>query len=166
MSKQQPWEYEDDEIVLFWAGPLSNWHKASFVIDGITYNCVEQHMMAEKAREFDDPNSEQLIMSNPNPREQKMLGRKVKNFDPTVWTDCCLERCLPGIQAKFDQNESLAGLLLATGTKVIAEASPYDRIWGIGLGPDDIRARDQTQWDGTNFLGELLMVVRDKLQEQ
>jgi ribA/ribD-fused uncharacterized protein len=165
MSKDAPWEYEDDNVVLFWGGILSNWYRSDMTVDGIVYNSVEQHMMVAKAREFNDPASELLIMAAAHPRQQKNLGRKVKNFDPQVWKDCCLERCLPGISAKFQQNASLAGLLLSTQDKKIAEASPYDVIWGIGLSPENIRARDPKQWQGTNYLGELLMIVRDELRE-
>ena len=163
---KKPWEFENSEMVLFWGGVLSNWYKSDFEVDGTTYNSVEQHMMAEKARQFNDTASLELIMASTNPRDQKMLGRGVAGFDATVWTGCCLERCLPGIRAKFMQNESLAGLLQGTGSKVIAEASPYDKIWGIGLAPDDPLALDQANWAGANFLGELLMIVRDEIRSK
>lgn len=161
MSKQEPWEYMDDNVVLFWGGVLSNWFKSPFEIDGMKYNCVEQFMMRRKAVVFGDHVTEQLIMLNGNPREQKMLGRQVKNFDQKTWEACCLEEVLPGILAKFGQNESLRQLLLSTGNRIIAEASPYDRIWGIGLAPDDPAARDPAKWQGKNYLGELLMVARN-----
>lgn len=164
MTNKSPWEFENDGIVLFWGGILSNWYKVDFTLDGITYNCVEQYMMAEKARVFDDPNSLVLIMSKNSPRDQKAQGRKVKNFDATIWTECCLERCLPGVREKFLQNKSLAEMLISTGDKTIAEASPYDKIWGIGLAPDDPLALDQVNWAGTNLLGELLMIVRDEIR--
>jgi ribA/ribD-fused uncharacterized protein len=164
MTDKAPWEYEDDNVVLFWGGILSNWYKSDFVVDNMTYNCVEQYMMVQKARVFNDPTSEQLIMAEKSPRAQKLLGRKVKGFDAEIWAECCLELVLPSVQAKFEQNESLGQLLLATRDKIIAEASPYDKIWGIGLSPDDLRARDPKNWDGGNYLGEILMIVRDKLR--
>jgi ribA/ribD-fused uncharacterized protein len=164
MSKDVPWEYEDDNVVLFWGGILSNWYRSEMTVDGIVYNCVEQHMMVAKAREFNDLDSERLIMATAHPRQQKSLGRKVNNFDPLIWKDCCLERCLPGVSAKFHQSPALAGMLLTTQNKKIAEASPYDIVWGIGLSPDNISARDPKQWQGTNYLGELLMIVRDELR--
>jgi hypothetical protein len=95
-----------------------------------------------------------------------MLGRGVAGFDKKVWTECCMEKCLPGVRAKFVQNEALSGLLQGTGKKVIAEASPYDKIWGIGLAPDNPLALDQANWNGTNFLGKLLMVVRDEIRSK
>ena len=165
MAKDQPWEYMDDNVVLFWGGVLSNWFKSPFEIDGAVYNCVEQFMMRRKAVVFGDYATEQLIMLNGNPREQKMLGRQVKNFDQEKWEECCLEEVLPGIMAKFEQDESLRQLLLSTGDRIIAEASPYDRIWGIGLAPDNPDARDPMNWRGKNYLGELLMVARASLKD-
>jgi ribA/ribD-fused uncharacterized protein len=161
MAKEQPWEYMDDNIVLFWGGILSNWYKSPFDIDDMQYNCVEQFMMYRKAMVFGDGVTAQMIMQNGNPREQKMLGRKVQNFDAAVWEACCLEEVLPGILSKFGQNESLKELLLSTGNRIIAEASPYDAIWGIGLGVEDPDALDPAKWQGKNYLGELLMVARD-----
>jgi ribA/ribD-fused uncharacterized protein len=165
MTKQQPWEYEDANVVLFWGGILSNWYICDFDLDGVKYTSAEQHMMAEKARQFDDAVSEAKIMAEQNPRQQKLYGRQIPNFDVDVWKDVCVDRCYPGIKAKFEQNESLKQLLLATGDKRIAEASPYDRIWGIGLGPDNILARDEANWNGDNLLGEILMLIRQEFRD-
>jgi ribA/ribD-fused uncharacterized protein len=43
------------------------------------------------------------------------------------------------------------------------EASPLDRVWGIGLTADDPRAADPSSWLGLNLLGEALMEVRSRL---
>ncbi|OXR44842.1 hypothetical protein B7C42_02796 [Nocardia cerradoensis] len=51
--------------------------------------------------------------------------------------------------------------LLATGERVLVEAGPMDRIWGIGLAADDPRAEDPAQWKGLNLLGFALMDARD-----
>jgi len=48
---------------------------------------------------------------------------------------------------------------------VLAEASPFDTKWGIGLSADDPRARRRRQWQGRNLLGEVLMEVRDILAD-
>lgn len=45
------------------------------------------------------------------------------------------------------------------------EASPIDRIWGIGLSEKDKRAWNKKTWRGQNLLGEILTKVRDKLME-
>ena len=62
--------------------------------------------------------------------------------------------------AKFDQNDNLKKLLLATGTKTLVEASPYDRIYGVGLAQTDDNILDETKWKGQNLLGQTLGIVR------
>lgn len=69
-----------------------------------------------------------------------------------------------GNMAKFTQNEELRAALLATGQKILAEASPYDRIWGIGFSPRDELAKQPEMWEGENLLGQALMIVRDHIQ--
>ena len=66
---------------------------------------------------------------------------------------------------KFGQNERILGFLLSTIGKVLVEASPHDRIWGIGLRQNDPRAMNPGQWQGTNLLGSALMDVRAELSE-
>ena len=46
---------------------------------------------------------------------------------------------------------------------MLAEASPYDRIWGIQLAPDNPLAMDLRSWQGENLLGFALMETRDYL---
>ena len=64
---------------------------------------------------------------------------------------------------KFRQNQPLLKFLLGTTGKVLVEASPYDKIWGIGIRESDTRASDPSQWQGSNLLGFALMDVRDQL---
>ena len=150
------------KFVLFWGGWPSQWHRSSFVIDGIAYNCGEQFMMAEKARVFGDAALARILRAA-SPREQKALGRRVRGFDEDQWNRVCRGIVYTGNLAKFSQNDGLLKKLLATGERTIVEASPTDRIWGIGLSQTDFRAQDPAQWQGTNWLGIALMQVRETL---
>jgi ribA/ribD-fused uncharacterized protein len=154
---------ETDRFVFFWGGWPSQWFKCRFDTDGTTYNCCEQFMMAEKARFFGDHETLALILDRTNPRAQKTLGRMVRGFDQERWNKVRRGIVYRGNLAKFEQNAQLRDLLLATGEKTIVEASPTDRIWGIGLSADDQRAHDAAQWRGTNWLGIALMQVREML---
>lgn len=142
---------------------LSQWWKSDFC-DGIdNYCCMEQYMMAEKARLFkDDEILEQILKSN-NPKQIKELGRKIKNFNEDVWKRIRYSIILNGNFAKFLQNEELMEFLLQTKNKVLVEASPYDRIWGIGMSVDNKNINNPLLWKGQNLLGFALMEVRDEL---
>ena len=154
---------ETPDFVFFWSGWPSQWHPCRFVVDGIWYSCAEQYMMAEKAALLGDAEVRAQILATASPRQHKALGRKVRGFDADVWDQHCREVVYRGNLNKFQQNAELRWLLAATGTKRIVEASPVDRIWGIGLAADDPRSLDPAQWRGTNWLGEALMRVRDTL---
>jgi len=153
-----------DRFVFFWGGPFSQWAKYTIVIDGREYNNCEQYMMAQKAQLFGDAEMEARIMVSRNPREQKALGRKVRNFDADRWEAAREAIVFQANLAKFSQNADLREMLLATGDKVIAEASPKDAIWGIGMAENHPNVTDTTLW-GQNLLGKAIMRVRDALRE-
>lgn len=156
---------ETDRFVFFWMGWASQWNTDGFVIDGQRYRCAEQWMMAEKARFFGDEVARKEILKATHPREMKSLGRDVRGFDKKRWAAVCKDIVAKGNLAKFTQNPELRQLLLATGDKILVEASPKDAIWGIGLAADDPRALEPSKWLGTNWLGEVLMRVRKELRE-
>ncbi len=129
-----------------------------------TYNCAEQFMMAGKAYLFDDTEVATMIHNQTNPSRHKNLGRKVNNFDQTVWTKYCTDIVTIGSYLKFTQDTILRKKLMNTGNAVLAEGSPYDKIWGIGLRYDDTNIQYKNKWRGQNKLGNCLMFIRDLLQ--
>jgi ribA/ribD-fused uncharacterized protein len=151
------------KFVFFWGGTFSQWHPSNFDIDGVNYNCCEQYMMAKKALLFGDRETHRKIMDSKLPKEQKALGRLVKGFDTDKWNEVCREHVYEGNLAKFRQNPKMYQELLATGTKELVEASPFDTIWGIGLSESDKNILERSKWKGTNWLGEALMRVRETL---
>lgn len=152
-------------FVLFWGGIFSQWYTHDMVIDNVTYNCCEQYMMAEKARAFEDAESLEAILKQKDPRKQKALGRGVKNFNPHIWDKLSRDVVFRANLAKFSDPE-LKKYLFSFGNEEIVEASPYDKIWGIGLSEEDPDALDKTKWQGTNWLGEAIMQVREALKSQ
>jgi ribA/ribD-fused uncharacterized protein len=110
---------------------------------------------------FGDDQAVEAILAASTPKAAKAEGRKVKNFDEKVWAAHCREIVARGNVEKFGQNGPLREYLLGTAGKVIVEASPYDRIWGIGLRPS--RAKNPSEWTGQNLLGFTLMDVRSVL---
>jgi ribA/ribD-fused uncharacterized protein len=153
-----------EKYLLFWGGECSQWYPSKFEIDGKTYNCAEQYMMEQKALTFGDTESAKMIMDATSPRDQKAFGRRVKPFNPKKWTEVSYDIVVKGNIAKFSQNPELLEYLIGTGDIEIVEASPEDRIWGIGLSPTDPRAQDKANWDGLNLLGKAIMDAREFLK--
>lgn len=54
--------------------------------------------------------------------------------------------------------------LLATGERELVEASPMDRVWGVGFAEKNAGA-NRHRW-GENLLGQALMVVRARLAKE
>jgi hypothetical protein len=145
---------------------LSQWWPCHFEKEGINYNSSEQWMMAEKARAFLDTEVLSKILKSKTPKEAKDLGRQVNNFSEDVWKLKSYSIVLEGNLLKFDQNPELKEYLLGTGDSIFVEASPYDKIWGIGMKQDDEGIDNPRNWKGKNLLGFALMEVRDILKEQ
>ncbi|MEH1016178.1 NADAR family protein [Micromonospora sp. CPCC 206060] len=144
-------------------GCLSQWWPAPFVVDGVRYATAEHYMMAGKARLFGDGPAVDRILAAPDPGAAKALGRQVRGFDEQVWVAHRFDLVVAANVAKFDQHPELGAFLVATGGRVLVEASPVDRIWGIGLAADDPRATDPARWRGLNLLGFALMQARARL---
>src|SRR5262249_4961959 len=111
-------------------------------------------------RLFGDDETLQQILVTADPKSAKALGRQVKNFDEKTWKANCRRLVTEGNVAKFRQNDALGAFLLGTEDQVLAEASPYDRIWGIGLNATHEMAKHPATWQGQNLLGFALMDVR------
>lgn len=145
-------------------GCFSNWYESKFVIDATEFICAEQYMMYKKALLFGDEKTAGEILSERKPVKIRALGRRVKDFDDTVWNGMRQGIVTDALFAKFSQNEELGRLLLETGDEVIAECSPSDLVWGTGLAVDSPKATDMAAWRGQNLLGFSLMAVREKLR--
>jgi ribA/ribD-fused uncharacterized protein len=160
-------------LLLFWShtanadhpGPwvLSQWWPSPIEVDGVHYRHAEGYMMAAKARVFDDMKILGQILDAEHPGEANKLGRLVQGFDEMEWQRHRFEIVVRGNLAKFSQSEDLRAYLLSTAPRILVEASPRDRIWGIGLVQSDLRALEPSQWRGRNLLGFALTEVRARL---
>lgn len=144
---------------------FSNWYECSFTIDGQIYFCVEQYMMAKKALYFKDTIRYTQIMNATSPKVCKELGRQVTPFDASAWSQVSETVVYEANYAKFTQNEELMEILLFTGDSYMAEASPSDLVWGIGLSREDAEVTDPKDWPGTNKMGKILMKIRKEKRE-
>lgn len=145
-------------------GEFSNWFIRDFKIGGVTFNSVEQYMMYIKAKTFNDTEAALLIMESSNQKEIKALGRSVKNYKDKEWNEIRQSVVQEALLAKFTQHSDLQEVLLSTGEAELVEASPYDRVWGIGIANTPL-IQDKRSWRGKNLLGKSLMQVRDLIKQ-
>jgi ribA/ribD-fused uncharacterized protein len=157
---------ETEKYYFFYEHQFGQWTKRDITDpDGVTYNCCEQYMMVQKAKLFNDTEMAEKILLEVSPFHQQKLGRQVKNYQQVLWDQNKYGIVWYGNFLKFTQHSDFKMRLLATGDKMIAEASPVDLVWGIGLSADDDVILDETNWVGTNLLGKVLMSIRQTLNE-
>lgn len=142
---------------------FSQWFKLPFVIDNIIYQTAEHWMMANKALLFNDLKTYQKIINAKSPGEAKELGRQVLGFDEQTWIANRYGIVVEGNVHKFNQHPQFASFLKNTNKRVLVEASPVDKIWGIGLSKDAEGVDNPYFWNGRNLLGFALMEARDFL---
>lgn len=145
------------------ASCLSQWWPSPFVVDGRRYATAEHWMMAAKARLFGDAEAERHVLAAAHPAQAKKAGRLVRGFDEAIWERERFRIVVEGSVHKFAADPALRAFLLNTGERVLVEASPVDRVWGIGLTADDEAAQDPERWRGLNLLGFALMAARAEL---
>lgn len=143
---------------------FSQWYMAEFYVGHIRYCCMEQYLMSKKALLFGDNETDRKIMEATEQSDIKQLGREVKGFEEEIWSKFKIPIALTGNYYKFSQLEELRKYLLSTGDSLLIEASPYDKIWGIGMNAEEASACGIHQWKGTNLLGFVLMEVRDEIE--
>lgn len=142
---------------------FSQWFESSFSLNGVSYLTAEHYMMAEKARLFNDQDVLNQIVEAKSPALAKKLGREIRGFDEARWNERRFDAVVEGNLAKFSQHASLKDFLLNTGDRVLVEASPVDKIWGVGMAEDHPDIENPALWQGLNLLGFALMKVRQQL---
>jgi ribA/ribD-fused uncharacterized protein len=129
---------------------LSQWYPAPFVIDGRRFATAEHYMMYCKAVLFRDHETAERVLTAPTPGAAKALGRAVRGFNEETWLAHRYEIALTGNRGKFGQSPELRAFLMGTNTRILVEASPVDRIWGVGLAEDDEHIENPARWQGLN----------------
>ena len=155
---------KSDEFTYFWGkeGVFSNFYPKSFMFHGARVYTSEQAFMMLKAKEFGDMKTYKQLLSAKHPAHAKSLGRKVSNYDDKRWSDVRYERMVEVLTYKF-RDADLKEALLSTGESTLVEASPFDKIWGVGMAAHDPNISNPQMWKGQNLLGKALMEVRSKL---
>lgn len=142
---------------------FSQWYDSSFTVDGLFYRTAEHYMMAQKAKLFGDNKAFLKILESTNPGAVKSIGREIGGFSEEIWIKHRFEIVVSGNFEKFSQNAKLKEFMVSTGERILVEASPVDKIWGIGLAADNDDVENPNKWKGLNLLGFALMQVRTRL---
>lgn len=101
-------------------------------------------MMYHKSLLF-DPSVSASILAAETPDIAKKLGREIKNFNRELWNDYADKIVERGNYLKFRQHPQALKELLGTKGKIMVEASPDDRIWGIGFSRDEAKG-NEARW--------------------
>lgn len=157
-------------FVYFWKphqknGYLGNWYDSPFVLEEIQFKNSEQYLMWGKAKLFQDNKIAEEILKTSDPIRMKKLGQQVRGFEQIKWDDNKFHIMCTALTAKFSQNPELLKCILATNNMILVEASPFDKIWGIGMDFKEAVQTEQAKWRGENLLGKALMKVRDELKK-
>jgi ribA/ribD-fused uncharacterized protein len=160
------WGHQPQQDGSLGSGCLSQWWPSPFTVEGIEYATAEHWMMVEKAKLFHDDSAVAAILAAPSPAAAKALGQKVAGFDEAAWTASRFDIVVRGNAEMFASSDALRAYLIGTGHRVLVEASPVDRIWGIGLDTNHKSAKVPTEWRGLNLLGFALMQARSILASQ
>ena len=130
--------------------------------DGTLWPTVEHGYQAGKIR---DAKVRAWLLSAPTPGLLAHTAQNVfapgskhfKQYGNPEWDSVKIDRMLNLLQRKFAQHTNLRTLLLGTGDAELVEAgfidNPSGRFWG------------RVNGKGENWLGRLLMEVRDELRE-
>jgi ribA/ribD-fused uncharacterized protein len=119
--------------------------------------------MYKKALLFNDSAIATKICHSSDPGRHRYLGKLIKNFNKITWQKACRQYAYEANLAKFTQNKNLKTALFQTLGKSLAEASPYDRNWGIGLSMSNPTNQDRKNWRGKNWAGQVLESARKNI---
>ena len=174
-----------DKYVFFWQDYFSNWAHVEGGLDikikGEVVNVpTSEHIfMIYKAQYFKDDEAVQKIIECKTPKEAKAVGRAVKNFVAEQWDRVCSHYMTKAVSLRYHQDSKFANMLTDKKYegKTFVEASPYDKIWGIGMGEKDPDVEDKreiivgkngrivedkSKWEGQNKLGKCLTNLRNR----
>lgn len=143
------------------------WWFSNFTFQGIRHATAEHAMMYSKAKMFNDETAMNAILKERHPHSAKAIGRQVQNFNGARWDNESYDLVREINLEKYKQDKRLLEWMktLPSNT-VFVEASPYDRIWGIGLGEDGIDTsflEQPSNWQGLNKLGFAITEVFQEL---
>ena len=157
----------------FWQGHysldfLTNGYESAFDVDGVVFHSVSWYMWYMRAKMW-RPNSDLavLIREAQDQETAKQLSRRCASAASSLmsaWMAVRVKIMARAVLRKFECSERLSSMLVFTGQDRLLYASKHDGFWGIGFTMKDAAHRED-EW-GRNYLGDMLMLVRVRLNER
>ena len=141
---------------------LCNYYMCEINVWGLKFPSAEHAHSWAKCTEFLKPELAEQVIKTEWPIAAKDISRQIDSPDNSEWDTKRVETMSEILYAKAQSCELFKKTLLSTNGKEIIEATE-DRFWGCGL---DLRLAQSTKpsyYPGTNKLGKLLQLLRDKL---
>lgn len=153
-----------DDYIFFYKDWLSNYQRTYFEYKDHEFTSTEQAFMYMKAMFFQDYESAINILDSKTPNDARLLGRKVKGYDDKKWSEVRYKIFYDLNLIKYTTDRKLQQMLLDSkfDGKIFVEASPIDRIWGIGISEDKDPEYKEHEW-GRNFLGKIITNIRNRI---
>ncbi len=157
----------------FWPGHnrlgyLTNGYESKFDVDGATFPCVDWYMWYQRAKAWSPNNDLAGLIREAESREKaKQLSRRCTSAGPGSemnWGSSRLRIMARAVMRKFESSEELSRMIVSTGEGRLLYAAKWDAYYGIGFMMRD--AVDRREEWGKNYLGEMLMLVRKRLNER
>ncbi len=134
-------------------GCFSNFSRHGVALDGEWWPTIEHYFQAQKFAGSDAAYVERIRRAA-TPKQAATLGRSRQAPLRPDWEEVKEAVMLSGVMCKFATHQRPREILIATADEEIVEASPSDTYWGCGA-----------DGSGKNRLGQLLMLVRERLRE-
>ena len=131
-------------------GEFSNFARFPFTLGGRAWPTSEHYFQAHK---FLDEAYREKIRTTASPMIAARLGRSRAVPIRADWEAVKLDVMRAAVRQKFSSHPQLAALLLETGNEELIEVTTRDTSWGCG-----------TSGTGQNWLGKILMEVREELR--
>ena len=151
----------EDTLLMFYESNLSLEKECNFKEGEITFTSLYQYLMYHKAIVVGCPDLAKKLLSIKNVDEQKETSKLFPLEKEKLWRNVAKQATYKGCYLKITQNQDFQSELCSTEDKYFVYTSPDDVLWGVGLAESDPKVHDKMCWEGLNWLGETLTVLRD-----
>lgn len=154
--------FSSEQFMMFCKAKMFNDETvAQKILNANTHPLVQQFLSGATSRKQIIADKELAKQWNDLHKSIKGMGREVRNYNDALWSKMRFKIVGNGVKHKFAQNPELRSILMNTPNDALfVEASPFDKIWGIGLNETQAKNTPSAQWPGQNLLGLILDKVK------